>query len=132
MFSEDLLAGVAGQYTETRIKFPGHADRVHVNSYEAGAYMSLGDTQGYINANLSYIWHNFDTSRLVGGIPTVGKFDGDTVSGYLEAGRIYESGNLRLQPIVALSLVETSGPNIRPSGFRWALSCGSKTWSERG
>jgi outer membrane autotransporter protein len=77
---------------------------VHVNSYEAGAYMSLGDTQGYVNANLSYIWHNFDTSRLVDGLPTAGKFDGDTISGYVEVGRIYEAGNFRIQPIVALSL----------------------------
>jgi uncharacterized protein with beta-barrel porin domain len=104
VFSEDLLAGAAIQYTETRIKFPGHVDRVHVNSYEAGAYMSLGDTQGYVNANLSYIWHNFDTSRLVDGLPTAGRFDGDTISGYVEAGRIYEAGNFRIQPILALSL----------------------------
>ena len=32
-----------------------------------------------------------------------------------------------IPPIVARSLVETSGPNIRPSGFRWALSWSSTT-----
>ncbi|MEQ1756494.1 MAG: autotransporter outer membrane beta-barrel domain-containing protein [Micropepsaceae bacterium] len=128
-FSETFLAGVAGQFTDSDIKFPGHVDKVHVNSYEAGGYLSWGDTQGYLNGNFSYIWHNFDTSRLVLGSPVKGQFDGATVSAYLEMGKIFESDNWRLQPIVALSLASLStegyaehgtSPNrlvVRDSGF---------------
>lgn len=107
-FSETFLAGLAAQFTDSDIKFPGHVDKVHVNSYEAGGYLSWGDTQGYLNSNFSFILHNFDTSREVLGSPVKGQFDGSTASAYLEVGRIYEADNWRLQPIAALSLASLS------------------------
>ena len=116
VFSDQFLAGVAAQYTDTDMSFSGHPDEVHVNSYELGAYMSLGDTQGYINTNVSYIWHAFDTSRLIGGSPTHGSFDGATISAYLELGKIYESDDWRLQPIVALSLASLSTDGYTETG----------------
>jgi len=116
VFSETFIAGVAAQYTDTDIKFPGHVDRVAVNSYEAGAYASLGDTQGYINANASYIWHSFDTYRQVFGSNTKGQFDGGTISACLELGRIYESDGWRLQPVGVLSFASLSTDGYTESG----------------
>jgi len=108
VFTETFIAGVAAQYTDTDIKFPGQVDRVAVNSYEVGTYASYGDTQGYINANASYIWHNFDTYRQVFGSDTKGQFDGGTLSACLELGRIYEADGWRLQPVGALSFASLS------------------------
>jgi uncharacterized protein with beta-barrel porin domain len=116
VFSETFIAGVAAQYTDTDIKFPGHVDRVAVNSYEAGAYASLGDTQGYINANASYIWHSFDTYRQVFGSDTKGQFDGGTISACLEVGRIYEADGWRLQPVGVLSFASLSTDGYTENG----------------
>ena len=116
VFTETFIAGVAAQYTDTDIKFPGHIDHVSVNSYEAGAYASWGDTQGYLNANASYIWHNFDTFRRVLGADTGGQFDGGTVSACLELGRIYEADGWRLQPVGVLSFASLSTDGYTESG----------------
>lgn len=116
VFTPTFIAGVAAQYTDTDIKFPGHVDRVAVNSYEAGAYASYGDTQGYINANASYIWHNFDTYRQVFGSDTKGQFDGSTLSACFEVGRIYEADGWRLQPVGVLSFASLSTDGYTESG----------------
>jgi outer membrane lipase/esterase len=91
-------------------------DRVAVNSYEAGAYASYGDTQGYINANASYIWHSFDTYRQVFGSDTKGQFDGGTLSACLELGRVYEADGWRLQPVAALSFASLSTDGYTENG----------------
>ena len=66
--------------------------------------------------NASYIWHNFDASRLVDGLPTKGQFDGNSVSAYLEGGKIYEADNWRLQPIVALSMMSLTTEGYAENG----------------
>ena len=38
------MAGVAGQYTAADINFDGRPDKANVDSFEAGAYMSYGET----------------------------------------------------------------------------------------
>ena len=116
VFTETFIAGVAAQFTDTDIKFPGQVDRVAVNSYEAGAYASYGDTQGYINANASYIWHSFDTYRQVFGSDTKGQFDGGTLSACLELGRVYEADGWRLQPVAALSFASLSTDGYTENG----------------
>lgn len=116
VFTETFIAGVAAQYTDTDIKFPGHVDRVSVGSYEFGAYASYGDTQGYLNANTSYIWHNFDTYRQVFGSDTKGQFDGGTISACLEIGRIYEADGWRLQPVGVLSFASLSTDGYTENG----------------
>lgn len=116
VFTPTFIAGVAAQYTDTDIKFPGHVDRVAVNSYEAGAYASYGDTQGYINANASYIWHSFDTYRQVFGSDTKGQFDGSTLSACFEVGRIYEADGWRLQPVGVLSFASLSTDGYTENG----------------
>ena len=112
-----FLAGVAAQFTDTDINFPGRPDQVHVNSYEIGAYSSWGDTQAYLNTNVSYIKHAFDTSRTLFGDPTSGDFDGATLSACLEIGTIFESGDWRLQPIMALSLASLTTDGYTENGI---------------
>jgi len=117
VFSNTFLAGVAAQFTDTDINFPGRPDQVHVNSYEIGAYSSWGDTQAYLNTNVSYIKHAFDTSRTLFGDPTSGDFDGATLSACLEIGTIFESGDWRLQPIMALSLASLTTDGYTENGI---------------
>ena len=105
VFTPLLLAGLAGQWTTTDVNFKGNPDNADVESFEIGAYGSYGDTRLFVNANVSYIWHNFEVNRFTGGGTRAnGKYDGDTISAYVEGGKIFEmESGLRLQPLVALS-----------------------------
>ena len=105
VFTPLLLAGVAGQWTTTDVDFKGVSDNADINSYEIGAYASYGDTRLFVNANVSYIWHDFEVNRFTGG-GTVGngQYNGDTFSAYVEGGKIFETeSGWRLQPVLALS-----------------------------
>jgi len=104
VFTPILMAGVAAQYTTSDIDFDGKPDNANVDSYEVGAYMSYGDTRLYLNANASVIWHNVEVNRFGPGGQAFGDYDGTTISGYAEAGKIFETyEGLRIQPLVALS-----------------------------
>jgi len=112
VFSPLLLAGVAGQWTTSDIEFNGLPDNAEVDSLELGAYMSYGDTRLYLNANASFIWHDIEVNRFGIGTQAFGDYDGTTVSGYVEAGKIFETqSGFRIQPLVALSYahLETDG-----------------------
>ncbi|MDZ4870142.1 MAG: autotransporter domain-containing protein [Alphaproteobacteria bacterium] len=104
VFSPLLLAGVAGQWTTSDIDFNGLPDNAEVDSLELGAYMSYGDTRLYLNANASVIWHDIEVNRFGAGTQAFGDYDGTTISGYVEAGKIFETqSGFRIQPLIALS-----------------------------
>lgn len=104
VFSPLLLAGVAAQWTSTDVEFKNVQDNADVDSFEIGAYGSYGDTRLFVNANVSYIWHNFDVNRFSVATTAKGKYDGDTISAYVEGGKIFETEDgWRLQPVIALS-----------------------------
>jgi uncharacterized protein YhjY with autotransporter beta-barrel domain len=112
VFTTDLLAGVAAQWTSTDVDFDGRQDNADVSSFEFGVYGSYGDTRLYVNANVSYIWHDFDVTRFVGATFANGDYDGSTISAYVEGGKIFETqAGMRIQPIIALSYahLETDG-----------------------
>jgi hypothetical protein len=112
VFSPVLLAGVAGQWTTSDVEFNGLPDNAEIDSMEVGAYMSYGDTRLYLNANASFIWHDIEVNRFGIGTQAFGDYDGTTVSGYVEAGKIFETqSGFRIQPLVALSYahLETDG-----------------------
>ncbi|MFM9864292.1 MAG: autotransporter domain-containing protein [Micropepsaceae bacterium] len=109
VFTETLLLGLAGQWTQTDVEFDARRDNADVESIEIGAYGSWGDTRLYLNANVSYIWHDFEVRRFDGLDTARGNYDGNTISAYAEAGKIFETeGGWRIQPIVALSYAELS------------------------
>jgi hypothetical protein len=104
VFSPVLLAGLAAQWTTSDIDFNGLPDNAEVDSFEAGAYMSYGDTRLYLNANASVIWHDIEVNRFGIGTQAFGDYDGTTISGYVEAGKIFETqSGFRIQPLIALS-----------------------------
>lgn len=104
VFTTTLLAGVAAQWTTTDVDFDGRRDNAGVDSFEIGAYGSWGDTRLYLNANVSYIWHDFEIRRFDGPLFARGNYDGDTFSAYLEGGKIFETETgFRIQPIIAAS-----------------------------
>jgi outer membrane autotransporter protein len=102
VFDEDFLAGVAVQYTTDDLDFKGSVDDADIDSFEVGAYGSWGDTRLYLNTNVSYIWHDFNVRRIGAAGNSFGKYSGNTVSAYAEGGKIYESGDVRIQPILAV------------------------------
>jgi uncharacterized protein with beta-barrel porin domain len=112
VFSPVLLAGVAGQWTTSDVEFNGLPDNAEIDSMEVGAYMSYGDARLYLNANASFIWHDIEVNRFGIGTQAFGDYDGTTISGYVEAGKIFETqSGFRIQPLVALSYahLETDG-----------------------
>jgi Autotransporter beta-domain len=111
VFTQDLLAGVAAQWTTSDVDFDGRPDNAEIDSFEIGAYASYGDARLYVNANTSFIWHDFEVNRFVGGNTAVGDYDGTTFSAYAEVGKIFETyDGLRIQPLAAVSIahLETS------------------------
>ena len=56
VFTPILMAGLAAQWTTTDINFKARPDKAGIDSFEAGAYMSYGDTRLYLNANASVIF----------------------------------------------------------------------------
>lgn len=104
VFTTTLLAGLAAQWTTTDVEFDGRRDNADVDSLEIGAYASWGDTRLYLNANVSYIFHDFEINRFDGLDRARGQYDGDTISAYAEGGKIFETeSGFRIQPIVAVS-----------------------------
>lgn len=103
VFSEEWLAGVAMQITTDDIDFQQSSDNASVDSIEVGAYASYGDTRFYVNANTSFIWHDFKVHRDLDKGGAFASYNGTTLSGYAEAGRIYEYDGLRIQPILGAS-----------------------------
>jgi len=111
VFSEEWLAGVAMQITTDDIDFQQSTDNASVDSIEVGAYASYGDTRFYVNANTSFIWHDFKVHRDLDNGGAFASYNGTTVSGYAEAGRIFEYDGLRIQPILGASFahLQTDG-----------------------
>lgn len=112
VFTPVLLAGLAAQWTTSDVDFNGLPDNAEIDSFEVGAYASYGDTRLYLNANASFIWHDIEVNRFGIGTQAFGAYDGTTISGYVEAGKIFETqSGFRIQPLVALSYahLETDG-----------------------
>jgi outer membrane autotransporter protein len=116
VFTPVLLAGVAAQWTSNEIDFDGRRDNADVDSFEFGAYASYGDTRFYVNANASFIWHDFGVHRTVLGQSAIGDYDGTTFSAYVEAGKIFEAGQWRIQPLAALSYAHLETDDYREVG----------------
>ena len=103
-FTPILLAGLAMQWTATDIDFKGRPDKADVDSLEVGAYASWGDYRLYLNANVSYIWHEFDVRRFIGPDRAFGDYDGQTFSTYAEGGKTFETEDGALiQPFLSFS-----------------------------
>lgn len=116
VFSPEVLAGAAIQYTTNDISFDGSTDDADIDSLEVGAYASLGDTRFYVNLNASFTWHDFEVQRnlLQGG--AFSKYSGTTVSAYAETGKIFETETLRIQPLLALSIAHLETDPYREFG----------------
>jgi subtilase-type serine protease len=117
IFTPTLLAGTAVQWTTTDVEFGAASGDAEVDSIEVGLYGSIGDARLYANANVSYIWHDFEVNRVVGPSRATGDYDGETISAYLEAGKTFETdGGLRIQPLVALSYAHLETDDYSETG----------------
>jgi uncharacterized protein with beta-barrel porin domain len=103
VFSPRFIAGVAAQWTTTDVDFKQRIDTADVQSFEFGGYFSYGDVDFCVNGNASVILHQFDTYRFPFGGGAHGSYEGMTVSGYVEAGKVFEFDLLRVEPVAALS-----------------------------
>ncbi len=104
VFAPLLLAGAAVQWTTTDVDFDLSTGDATVDSLEVGAYASYGDARLFVNANVSYIWHDFEVNRVTGPNRARGDYNGDTFSAYVEGGKSFQTdGGLRIQPLVAVS-----------------------------
>ena len=103
VFTQRFIAGIAAQWTNTDVDFKRRADTADVQSFEIGGYFSYGDADFCINGNASIIFHDFDTYRFVFDKTAQGTYDGRTISAYLEAGKVFELGRFRLEPVAAVS-----------------------------
>jgi uncharacterized protein YhjY with autotransporter beta-barrel domain len=123
-FSPTFMAGLAGQWTTTDVDFKGRPDNADVESFEMGAYMSIGDTRLYLNANASVIWHEIDVNRFSPTGQAFGEYDGTTYSVFAEAGKTFETPEVRIQPFLALSFshLDTNGYSETGSGTRLNVS----------
>jgi len=120
VFAEDVLAGVAMQYTTDDLSFSGVSDDADIDSFEVGAYASFGDTRLYLNLNASYIWHEFNVQRLIEFGGAFAKYDGTTVSAYMELGKIFETEDMRIQPLLALNFADLDTDPYRETGFAFS------------
>lgn len=120
VFAEDILAGVAMQYTTDDLSFSGSADDADIDSFEVGAYASFGDTRLYLNMNASFIWHEFNVQRIINLGGAFAKYDGTTLSAYLELGKIFETEDMRIQPVLALSFADLDTDAYRETGFAFS------------
>lgn len=103
VFSQRFIAGVAAQWTTTDVDFKQRVDTADVQSFEFGGYFSYGDADFCVNGNASVILHQFDTYRFPFGGGAHASYEGMTVSAYVEAGKVFEFGMLRVEPVAALS-----------------------------
>jgi len=103
VFSPRFIAGVAAQWTTTDVDFKQRIDTADVQSFEFGGYFSYGDVDFCVNGNASVILHQFDTYRFPFSGGAHGSYEGMTVSGYVEAGKVFEFDLLRVEPVAALS-----------------------------
>jgi outer membrane autotransporter protein len=119
--AENLLFGVAGLYSETSTDFEtAPRDEADIETVQAGAYFSWGDSKLYLNGNATYIWHGFDTVRefIVGPdtIRALGDYDGSAFSAYGEVGQVIESEGFRLQPVISLSFIDSQTDGFSETG----------------
>ncbi|MBI1212433.1 MAG: autotransporter domain-containing protein [Alphaproteobacteria bacterium] len=122
VFTQVFMAGAAAQWTKSNIDFSGSPDNAHIDSLEVGGYMSYGDARFYVNANTSVIFHSIDVTRYSPGGSARGSYDGMTVSGYAEAGRIFETyEGLRIQPLAALSFAHLDTDAYNETGSATTL-----------
>ncbi len=120
VFAEDILAGVAMQYTTDDLSFSGSADDADIDSFEVGAYASFGDTRLYLNMNASFIWHEFNVQRIINLGGAFAKYDGTTLSAYMELGKIFETEDMRIQPVLALSFADLDTDAYQETGFAFS------------
>jgi len=117
VFAEDILAGLAMQYTSDDLSFSGSSDDADIDSLEVGAYASFGDTRLYLNVNASFIWHDFNVQRRISDGGAFADYSGTTLSAYLELGKIFETEDVRIQPVLALSFADLDTDAYRETGF---------------
>ncbi len=124
VFSPTMMAGLAAQWTTTDVDFNGRPDNAQVDSFEAGAYMSYGDTRLYLNANASVIWHDIEVSRFTPSGNAFGSYDGLTYSAFAEVGKTFETQDMRIQPFLALSYshLETNDYSETGTGTKLNIS----------
>ncbi|MDZ4741519.1 MAG: autotransporter domain-containing protein [Alphaproteobacteria bacterium] len=116
VFTPVLLAGVALQFTTDDIDFADGPDNADIDSFEVGTYVAWGDTRLYLNASASFIWHDFGVRRFLPDGAAFGSYNGTTYSAYAEAGKIFETEDWRIQPLVGLSFAHLETDAYNESG----------------
>ncbi len=116
-----LLVGAALGYGMSEGKLSGGLGKVEQDSFRGALYASLFDRAWYIDASLTAGLNDFDKiSRNTGfvGAPSVsGKTDGQTLTSGLEAGYLFQSGNLAFGPLAGLRYSVVSLDGYTEQGF---------------
>jgi autotransporter-associated beta strand protein len=115
-----VVLGAAGQVTKTETDQGGPNDQGSIENYQLGGYGSWGDSDLFLNANLSGIYHRNDVTReiVIGMLTKVAhaEYNGWSLSSGAEVGAIRTFGDFRVQPVLSLSFVHQQTEDFTETG----------------
>jgi outer membrane autotransporter protein len=118
--SRNLLVGVSGGYSEMDVDFDDLDDKGRAESRLASIYASYAGHAWYAKAWVSYAWNDYDMKRPVafGALSRAARaeYDGEGLSGCLEAGYGIKAGGFRLRPSASLRFTRLSQDGFTETG----------------
>lgn len=101
-FNPNLRAGAAFSYTNPNVALNGGAGNIHLNSYQAGGFVSLTYPNLFADFVATYGRHTYDIDRP-GVIDTIrGHTNGDTLTLGAKSAYLFDAGIVRVGPLGGL------------------------------
>lgn len=119
---ENSVVGAAGGWSTTDVKFKTPGDKANVDSWEVGAYGSLGLGRFYLDGELAGAFHDLTTTRFLnlpnppGGAVAGANYNARSFSANGEFGAVWRSGNFIFQPNAGVMFTDVDTDTFIESG----------------
>lgn len=120
--ANNATLGVAGSWSKTNSDFDTPGDSTDIDSWQAGAYGSVGFGRFYVDGSASYAAHDVTTLRTIAPpVPNApffaeAAYDTTAWTAQGEFGMMFRAGRVNLQPSVGLAYADATADAFTETG----------------
>lgn len=120
-FTDQLSAGIVGDYQDTSLKISERVSSADINTWGAGLFLQWQQNGFNVSGGAAYQYHSIQTQRSLNLNALTGALSADynayTTQYFSKAGYTFDAGIMDIQPYLALSHARTEIDGFQESGL---------------